>query len=279
MKTSRFSSELWLARQLWNRIHVQNTNAIVGIFGLPGTGKSYAQFRIQELVDPTFGIDRVAWTVRDFMHLRNGPPHLPRGSGIALDDLQRAANSRKWQSPANQALSDTANTFRFEGYLVTVTARESATIDSQFRELFHLTLEVKSRDMARGIITAKPQVPTLDTARGKTYWHYPLVDIPGMGRSALRVVHFHAGRLQTGPLRTWTEYERRKAAFMRSGDRRLEKELQDEEKMGGSVPLWARKLIVASKSRGFSYRSMAKEIGISQSALSQLVSQLKSAGE
>ncbi len=265
-----FEGEKWVARQIWNRIHVQNTNAIVGVFGLPGTGKTYTAVRIAELVDRTFNLGRVVFTVPDFLRLRNGPPHLPRGSAILFDDTSRGANSRKWQTPMNQALADVANTFRFEGYLVLCTARISKTMDSQFRDLFHLTLEVKGRDMATRKITTKPMIPSMDTARGKTYWHYPRVLVPGSNYCVLKRVRFSPSRLQTGPHLTWTAYEQAKAAFMRRNDRSLERELRLAERVGGRVPKWALELLRMNVDTS-SQRAVSRKIHISQAAISQLL--------
>lgn len=270
MKKTSFDREAWIARRLWNRIHVENTNALVGVFGLPGTGKTYTAVRLAELIDPSFTLDRIVFTVPDLLHLINGPPRLPRGSAILFDDTSRGANSRKWQTPVNQALSDVGNTFRYEGYLVLCTARVSGNIDSQFRELFHLTLEIKNRDRAMQIIKAKPMIPSMDTARGKTYWHYPRALVPGRGYCRLKRVAFHRSTFQTGPHLTWTEYEHKKAAFMRAHYRTLERELRLDERMGGVKP-WARESILLLKEQGLSYRKIAKRIGISEQAISQIV--------
>ena len=278
MKTKAFDREVWIARRIWKRLHEQNTNALVGIFGLPGVGKTYTAFRIAELVDPGFNIDRIVFTIPDLIHLINGPPRLPRGSAIVLDDASQAANSRKWQSPVNQALSDVGNTFRFEGYLVLVTARLSGIIDSQFRSLFHLTLEIKSRDMATKTIKAKPRTVSMDTAHGKTYYPYLRLKIPGRGTPRVTRIRFHVSHFQHGPRLTWPEYEARKAAFMRSHYRKLEKDLREDERFSGHVPLWSRKLLIVAKESGLSYRKLAPKIGISHSAMSQLVADVEQDG-
>ncbi len=278
MQTGSFDREAWIARRLWERIHRQNTNAMVGVFGLPGTGKTYTFVRIAELVDPTFSLDRIVFTVPDLIHIINGPPKLPRGSAILFDDTSRGANSRKWHTNPNQALSDIGNTFRFEGYLVGATARISGDIDSQYRELFHLLLEVKKRDLISKTIQVKPMIPSMDTARGKTYWHYPRVLVPGRGYARMTRLDIHPSRFQTGPNLTWPGYERKKADFMRAHYHTLERVLREEEKMGGSIPAWARRAL-AMLNEDHSQRAIADELGISQPAVSQLLKKIRAESE
>lgn len=271
MRSPSFSREKWLARLLWNRIHIENTNAIVGAFGLPGQGKTYTLIRLAELLDPTFNLDRIVFSIEDWLAVIDGPPKLPRGSAIILDDTGRAANSRRWQSNFNQAFSDVGNTFRQDGYFMGATARVSGDIDRQFRELFHLTLEMKTRSIARGFISVKPMIPSMDTARGTTYWHYPRIEVPERGRCRVTRIEVHPSHFQTGPKLTWTAYEQKKRDFMRMNRRELRQNLKLERETGTEEPVRLAQAIIEAKSAGVSYTRMGKRLGISQSAVSQIV--------
>lgn len=272
MKSPSFSREKWLARLLWNRIHIENTNAIVGAFGLPGQGKTYSLIRLAELIDPAFNLDRVVFSIEDWLALIDGPPKLQRGSAIILDDTGRAANSRRWQSNFNQAFSDVGNTFRQDGYFMGATARVSGDIDRQFRELFHLTLEMKDRSIAHGYIRVKPMIPSMDTARGTTYWHYPRIDIPERGRCRVTRIDIHPSRFQTGPKLTWTSYEQKKRDFMAGNRRELRRNLRIERETGTDDPMRVAQVILTAKKYGASYTVIAKDLGISQQAVSKIVS-------
>ena len=195
-----------------------------------------------------------------------------RGSAIILDDTSRAANSRKWQSNVNQVLSDTGNTFRYEGYFVGCTARVGKDIDSQFRELFHFTLEIKRRSMRSRFIRVKPMIPTMDTAHGKTYWHYPRIDIPGRGRRPVPRIDFHPSHFQTGPMLTWPDYEHKKAAFMGARRREQRRDLRIEREVGSTNPTRLAQVIEIAKRAGVSYAHIGKELGISHQAVSKIAS-------
>lgn len=272
MRNPSFSREKWLARLLWNRIHLENTNAIVGAFGLPGQGKTYTLIRLAELIDPTFNLDRIVFAIEDWLALIDGPPKLPRGSAIILDDTGRAANSRKWQSHINQALSDVGNTFRQDGYFMGATARVGKNIDSQFRELFHLTLEMKKRSIQSGYIRTKPMIPSMDTARGTTYWHYPRIEIPEHGNLRVTRIDFHPSHFQTGQKLTWPDYEEKKRAFNRKDRRQLRSSLRIERETGSDDPMRLAQVILLAKSHGTSYTEIAKQLNISQQAVSKIVS-------
>lgn len=243
----------------------------MGAFGLPGQGKTYTLIRIAELLDPGFSLDRIVFSIEDWLALIDGPPKLPRGSAIILDDTGRAANSRRWQSNFNQAFSDVGNTFRQDGYFMGATARVSGDIDRQFRELFHLTLEMKDRSIAKGYIRVKPMIPSMDTARGTTYWHYPRIDVPERGRCRVTRIEIHPSRFQTGPKLTWTAYEQKKRSFMHTNRRELRQNLKLERETGTDDPLRLAQVIILAKSHGASYTEIAKQLGISQPAISKIV--------
>ena len=64
--------------------------------GPTGSGKSYGAIRLAERIDPNFSVNRIVFTVKDFIHLMN--QGLPKGSVIVFDDAGLGINSREWQS-------------------------------------------------------------------------------------------------------------------------------------------------------------------------------------
>ncbi len=220
-----------------------------------------------ELVDPTFGLDRIVYDIPELIHLINRSPRLPPGSAILLDDTSRAANSRKWQSAFNQAFSDVGNTFRYRRYVVGATARVSGDIDRQFRELFHITFEIKSRDLTLGVIRAKPRIPSMDTAHNVTYWRYPTVRRNGSVPVSISRVNFHPSAFQTGPMLTWSAYERKKDLFMRAHYKTLERDLRQPQGAGvlGNVYL------TLNKKAGMSMRAIARLFDVSQPTVTEAI--------
>src|SRR3972149_4023391 len=48
--TTTFDPEAWIVNRIYNRIKVENKNAIVGFFGLPRKGKTYSALSLAEQV-------------------------------------------------------------------------------------------------------------------------------------------------------------------------------------------------------------------------------------
>ena len=63
--------------------------------GETGSGKSLSSIRLAERVDPNFNVDRIVFTVQDFLALVNSG--LPPGSVIVFDDAGLGINARLWQ--------------------------------------------------------------------------------------------------------------------------------------------------------------------------------------
>lgn len=60
-----------------------------------GSGKSLASIRLAERVDPAFSVDRIVFTVKEFIALVNAG--LPPGSVIVFDDAGIDINILLWQ--------------------------------------------------------------------------------------------------------------------------------------------------------------------------------------
>ena len=77
------------------RIH-KNMNAIALFRGSDRFREILCTQRLAERIDPNFSVDRIVFTLKDFVHLMN--PELPKGSVIVFDDAGLGINSREWQS-------------------------------------------------------------------------------------------------------------------------------------------------------------------------------------
>ena len=64
------SNSMWLLQWIRNRIK-KNRNLIALFIGDTGSGKSYSSIRLAETIDPGFSVDRIVFTVEDFMKLIN----------------------------------------------------------------------------------------------------------------------------------------------------------------------------------------------------------------
>src|SRR2546422_5375406 len=98
-----FDKEEWLARSLRERTVNRNQNAIVALIGATGSGKSYSAMRLGQLVDSSFGIDRIVFTKEAFLDLVNAD--LPKGSVVLWDEAGLGMPAPEWQSVMNPAVS------------------------------------------------------------------------------------------------------------------------------------------------------------------------------
>jgi hypothetical protein len=278
---TNFNAETWIVNRLFDRIHRRNQNVLVGFFGLPRKGKTYSAISLAEQVSRKLGLtpslDDITFSVADrygtegMMARFNRNP--PRGTAIGLDDAGTAAgaNSRKWWSATNEALSTIGQSAGFLGYLFWVSAPESSDLDSQFRTLFHITFDVKRIDRDRKMVIAKPGVPYRDGKSGKVKSKYPRAQIPGLGPVRVKRVAFHLPAGANGPFNTWPEYEEKKAAFMRPLYVDLQRGLENPKRN----PAWARRAVALLREShpDWSQLELGDALGISQSAVAKLLIQ------
>ncbi len=276
VKTKASEGEELIARRIAHRIKVQNLNALVGFFGLPGKGKSYASFRLNELVSErlglTFGLENIHFSVKDFMHHVNAKP--PRGTSVGLDDAETDANAQKWWTQAAFALGLFGSSGRYRGYFVTVTAPWSDMLTRQFRSLFHLTFEVKRIDTDSKEVIAAPFEPWRDM-RGKMNMRYLRGKAPSGRTARFTRVRFGLPKEALGPFNMWTAYEEKKDAYMTPLYERIEKELGiGAEK----VRPWALKALkrLQKDHPDWSQGQLGSELGISREYTNFLLSRERS---
>lgn len=240
--TSPSSFEERLAARLRRRIVERNLNALIGIFGPTGSGKTYSAVRLAELVDPAFDIHRIAFDVGPFMQLVDS--NLPRGSAILFDDAGLGMNSRDWQSASNKILSKVSQAFRYKHFLAIITAPDIGMIDSQVRTLFHLILQTTRKDTAKKTVTLMP-IRWQRGADGNLYTKFEREDTDLFGTVRVKRIRFHLPSFATGPQDTWPEYEAMKRA-------RLDPMFRTWKNQVGVPPDWvleAKRLIDQGKSK------------------------------
>lgn len=249
--TSPSSFEERLASRLRRRIVERNLNALVGIFGPTGSGKTYSAVRLAELVDPSFDIHRIAFDVGPFMQLVDSP--LPRGSAIIFDDAGLGMNSRDWQTVSNKILSKVSQSFRYKHYLAIITAPDIGMIDSQVRTLFHLILQTTRKDTAKKTVTLMP-IRWQRGADGNLYTKFEREDTDLFGTVRVKRIRLHLPSFATGPQDTWTEYEELKRM-------RLDPMFRSWKNQVRVPPDWlleAKRLIDSGKSKSETARIVGK---------------------
>ena len=175
--------------------------------GEPSSGKSYADLRLCEILNPNFDPWKdVIFEPKSFLERE---PELKKGSFILFDEPALALGHRSWWQETNIMLSSRIETFRFKlisVFFSTVTAKH---IDVMVRELCQFKLLMVRRGIAR------VYRQTHDAFTGKLWWK-PL------GRVAFRLPSSDIVDV----------YENRRAEYQERLRKKYLKQLEAIEKKG-----------------------------------------------
>lgn len=163
-------------RQIWNRVHRDKKNFIMVITGGVGEGKSYTALKLAELLDPTFNIDKVCFTPKEFIRAIDNVKRT--GEVLIMDEIGVALSSRKWNTLSNALTNDIIQTFRYKRIISFFVVPDFSFIDVQARKLVQVYSKVK-RDPNE---PAELWIYNLDYDRrvGKAYYSHPLINNNGM---------------------------------------------------------------------------------------------------
>ncbi|MHB1439992.1 MAG: hypothetical protein ACYCSO_05180 [Cuniculiplasma sp.] len=205
-------NSVWLLQWIRNRIK-KNRNLIALFVGDTGSGKSLASIRLAERVDPTFSVDRVVFTVKEFLDLINAG--LPPGSVIVFDDAGLGINARLWQETSSRIFGMLTQGFRYKQILVFITVPDETFIERQSRKLVHIRFE--STDV-QGLMKIKL------LSRNTFDPEHPLAKFPrihrGISEIVVKMVKFH---LPSDDLRE--KYETKKKEYMEKRFKEFQEEL------------------------------------------------------
>ncbi|MHB1708764.1 MAG: hypothetical protein ACYCT2_04730 [Thermoplasmataceae archaeon] len=215
-------NSVWLLQWIQNRIK-KNRNLIALFIGDTGSGKSYSAIRLAERVDPGFSVDRIVFTVKEFLDLVNSG--LPKGSAIVFDDAGLGINARLWQEMGARVFGMLTQGFRYKQILTFITVPDETFIERQSRKLVHIRFE--STDV-QGLMKMKLlSRNTFDPER-------PLAKFPrihrGISEIKIMLVKF---RLPSGDLAE--KYEARKNEYMESKFHEFQEQLNLLD--GGQISL------------------------------------------
>lgn len=119
-----------------------NHNILIGIFGPPGSSKSYSSIAEGDIIDPSFSVMKVVFSVREFMTLINtrdgeGDRIVNPGSVIVFEEAGVEIDAQKWYKDSNQIMKYVMETFRRDRIGVIFNAPIKEMIDSKIQALFH----------------------------------------------------------------------------------------------------------------------------------------------
>lgn len=170
---------------IWNRAHHYRLNWLQITTGDPGSGKSYSNLTMGELLDPTFNINKVCFTPSEFMDAIDDVRK--NGEVVEIDEMGIALSSRKWQSLSNILTNEVIQTFRYKHIIALFAVPDFTYIDSQARKIVQCFCETKRRQMD----PTKMWLYYLSHGRqtGKIYFIHPLIKVDGITR-AIRHITF-----------------------------------------------------------------------------------------
>ena len=206
------ANSVWLLQWFNNRIK-KNRNVIALFVGDTGSGKSLSSIRLAERVDPSFNVDRVVFTVQEFVSLVNSG--LPPGSVIIFDDAGLGINARLWQDMNARVFGMLTQGFRYKQIITFITVPDESFIERQSRKLVHIRFEATDVQglMKPKLISRNPFDPDHPLAK------YPRIR-RGISIITIKTVKF---RLPTNELRE--KYEAKKSQYMDKKFREFQEEL------------------------------------------------------
>lgn len=165
-------SKKGLVSRIRTRLYKENKNFLCIITGKTGHGKTYSALRLAEEIDPTFNINRVAFSPEEFFELVTGG-RLKRGNVIVFDEAGVGLPNREWWSFSNRAINYILQSFRYRNLVVIFTVPSLYFIDIGARKLFHMYMEVIDVDRKRQAVKVKPFFMDYSSRYDKIYFKYP----------------------------------------------------------------------------------------------------------
>jgi len=186
----KFDGESFLAQAIRDKLHNRNENYLAVICGKQGRGKSYSAMRLCEQIDPTFNVDRIAFSAKEFMQLvKDG--NLKTGNAVLWDEVGAGGLPAKtWWSISNRVINYVLQTFRTDNLCTIMTTPDFMFIDKDTRKLLHAYMEAMKVNREEEYVLLKYLVIQNNPVYGKIYYKYPRMIINGQ-LVAVRRLHIH----------------------------------------------------------------------------------------
>lgn len=164
-----------ILNMIQKKLHIKNQNFIGVVVGKTGTGKSLSALRMAELIDPTFNITNIVFTIEAFMTLlvegkKEGKIH--KGSVIIFDEAGVGIPARDWQSQLNKVMGFILQTFRVDNVCLLFTVPVLSFIDVNARKLMHMKFKTKYIDRLRNYCALSPKEFDYNEDADKIYTPY-----------------------------------------------------------------------------------------------------------
>lgn len=201
-----------------------NKNFLEVTTGPTGSGKSWTNLAIAEMLDPEFKIERVVFKAGDLMRLINSNT-LKKGSVILWDEAQIDLNARSWQSLINKVINFLITTFRHQNFILLFTSPYADFMDSATMKLFHANFETVSINKTDKTVTIKPKLLQYNQNLKKWYRKYLKVSRKEKGMTKIK-----RWKVKMPSEKLIKDYEQAKKLYTSILNREIENKLNKKDK-------------------------------------------------
>lgn len=253
-----------------------NHNFVANGIVVHNSGKTYSQLRLGEILDPEFNVDRVVFSVKEFMDLVNSGK-LHRGSVIVSEELGTQMSRREWYAISNRLFSFILQTFRNLNLIVLFTVPNADFIDSHAMKLFHMCFETIGIDPDKQLVYIRPKLIKSNVlGGGKHYYKFlRLVD-----RGRVDVVDSLALKKPSKAL--CKAYEEKKTIFTEQLNKRVLSEVSkvEDEIRGDMLDEMAtkHKEVLKAYTKGYDMEQIAEATGYSLNQIKTIMTTLRKKG-
>lgn len=199
------------------RVMKQNRNYLVAFVGETGSGKSYAAIEFALQLDPTFTIERIVFSVQEFMALINSG--LPSGSVILFDEVGVSMDSRQWYSMINKMMNYVLQTFRHRNLICIFTVPLMKFVDSNARNLMHAYVIMRGVKKSENMAYGSYYMISMNYRTNQVFTKKPRIV---SGKEEIRIDYV---RFKKPPKAFLAKYEEKRGAFTTQLNEGIEKEL------------------------------------------------------
>jgi hypothetical protein len=160
---------IWI-RYIKRRI-ASNKNFLGFTSGGTGSGKSWSNLSIAQMLNPNFTTKDVIFRGKDLMkRILSG--EVKKGMPIVFDEAGIDLSNRAWQSATNRLLNALLQTFRHKNIVLLMNSPYMDFVDASTRKLFHAEFQMIGIDKEQKKGICKPMHLQFNARMKKFYYHY-----------------------------------------------------------------------------------------------------------
>jgi len=168
------------------------------------SGKSLFSIAFSMMIDPTFAVDRIVFTPKQYLNLVKV---IKKGQFAMWDEVGAGLGNRDFATKLNRNIGKVFQTQRYKQFGIIMTAPSLNLIDKQPRDLLHCIISMKKILRSYNVSVARIYENKQDVLKGKVRQVLPKVHI---GNTVYKIREF---AMHKPPNKIIKEYEKVKAEF------------------------------------------------------------------